>query len=103
MPGFFVEALGATALVMVVLAGLGSLEYRLLRIQRKRECTMRTKPGVALEWLSSALFSDGLRVTKVEVFDHDNDRVFELVLEGTGAAVRDRTGRPAGRDPKCSM
>lgn len=80
--GFFVEALGATALVMLVLAGLGSLEYRLLRIQRKRECTIRTKPGIALEWLSSALFSDGLRVTKVEVFDHDNDRVFELVLKG---------------------
>ena len=80
--GFFVEALGATALVMLVLAGLGSLEYKLLRMQRKRDCTIRTKPGVELDWLKTALFSDGLRVTKVEVFDHDNDRVFELVLKG---------------------
>lgn len=80
--GFFVEALGATVLVMLVLAGLGNLEYRLLRIQRKRDCTIRTKPGVELDWLKTALFSDGLRVTKVEVFDHDNDRVFELVLKG---------------------
>jgi putative Mg2+ transporter-C (MgtC) family protein len=80
--GFIVEALGATMLVMLVLAGLGNLEYRLLRIQRKRECTIRTKPGIDLDWLKTALFSDGLRVTKVEVFDHDNDRVFELVLKG---------------------
>lgn len=80
--GFFVEAIGATVLVMLVLAGLGNLEYRLLRIQRKRDCTIRTKPGIELDWLKTALFSDGLRVTKVEVFDHDNDRVFELVLKG---------------------
>jgi putative Mg2+ transporter-C (MgtC) family protein len=80
--GFFVEALGATALVMLVLAGLGTVEYRLLRIKRTHECTIRTKPGVELEWLRSALFSDGLRVTKAELFDHDNDRVFELVLKG---------------------
>jgi len=80
--GFFVEALGATVLVMLVLAGLGNLEYRLLRIQRKRDCTIRTKPGIELDWLKTALFSDGLRVTKVEVFDHDKDRVFELVLKG---------------------
>ena len=80
--GFIVEALGATMLVMLVLAGLGNLEYRLLRIQRKRDCTIRTKPGIELDWLKTALFSDGLRVTKVEVFDHDKDRVFELVLKG---------------------
>jgi putative Mg2+ transporter-C (MgtC) family protein len=80
--GFFVEALGATALVMIVLAGLGRVEYRLLRVQRTHECTIRTKPGTELDWLKTALFSDGLRITKVEVFDHDDDRVFELVLRG---------------------
>jgi putative Mg2+ transporter-C (MgtC) family protein len=80
--GFFVEALGATALAMTVLAGLGRVEYRLLRMQRTHECTIRTKPGTSLDWLKTALFSDGLRVIKVEMFDHDDDRVFELMLKG---------------------
>lgn len=80
--GFFVEALGATALVMLVLAGLGRVEYRLLRMQRTHPCTVRTKPGVQLEWLKTALFSDGLSIVKAQVFDHHGDRVFELELRG---------------------
>jgi putative Mg2+ transporter-C (MgtC) family protein len=80
--GFYVEALGATALVMLVLAGLGRLEYKLLRVRRTHNCTIRTKPGTSLDWLKTALFSDGLRVVKAETFDHDDDRVFELVLTG---------------------
>ena len=80
--GFYVEALGATALVMVVLAGLGRIEYRLLRMQRTHPATVRAKPGVTLEWLKTALFSDGLSVVKAHIFDHDTDRVFELELKG---------------------
>jgi putative Mg2+ transporter-C (MgtC) family protein len=80
--GFFVEALGATAVVVIVLSGLGRVEYRLLRMQRTHPVTVRTKPGVKLDWLQTALFSDGLRIEKSEMFDHDNDRVFELVLRG---------------------
>jgi putative Mg2+ transporter-C (MgtC) family protein len=80
--GFYVEALGATALVMVVLAGLGRVEYRLLRMHRTHPATVRTKPGTTLEWLKTALFSDGLSVVKAQIFDHDSDRVFELELKG---------------------
>jgi putative Mg2+ transporter-C (MgtC) family protein len=80
--GFYVEALGATVLTMLVLAGLGRVEYRMLRMQRTYECTVRTAPGTKFEWLQNALFADGLRVVKSEVFDHENDRVFELVLRG---------------------
>jgi putative Mg2+ transporter-C (MgtC) family protein len=80
--GLEIEALGATALAMVVLAGLGRVEYKLLRLARSRDCTIRTKPGVKLEWVESALFADGLRVVKSETFDHANDRVFELVVRG---------------------
>ena len=80
--GFYVEALGATAMVMIVLAGLGRVEYRLLRMQRTHPVTVRAKPGTTLEWLKTALFSDGLSVVKAQIFDHDDDRVFELVLKG---------------------
>ena len=80
--GFFVEALGATAMVMLVLAGLGTLEHKLLRASRSLAATIRTKPGVTLEWLKTALYSDGLSIVTVRTFDHDDDRVFELRLRG---------------------
>ena len=88
--GFFVEALGATAMVMIVLAGLGRVEYRLLRVQRTHPVTVRTKPGVTLEWLKTALFSDGLSIVKAEIFDHDDDRVFELELKGPARHLKSR-------------
>lgn len=80
--GFYVEALGATAAVMLVLAGLGTVEHRLLRVRRTHSATIRARPGTTLEWLKGALFADGIVITKVEMFDHDNDRVFELRLSG---------------------
>jgi putative Mg2+ transporter-C (MgtC) family protein len=80
--GFFVEALGATALAVLVLAGLGRVEYRLLRMTRTHHVTIRTKPGITLDWVQTVLFADGLRIEKSEVFDHDHDRVFELLLKG---------------------
>lgn len=80
--GFFIEALGATAMVMVVLAGMGTLEHRLLRASRTLSATVRTKPGVPLEWLKTALYSDGLSIVTVKSFDHDDDRVFEMKLRG---------------------
>jgi putative Mg2+ transporter-C (MgtC) family protein len=80
--GFYREALGATAAVMLVLAGLGTLEHRLLRLRRSHAATIRTKRGTTLEWVRTALFAEGLEITKVDVFDHDNDRVFEMQLRG---------------------
>jgi putative Mg2+ transporter-C (MgtC) family protein len=80
--GFFVEAMGATAIVMLVLAGLGTLEHRLLRAKRSMSATIRTKPGVTLDWLKTVLFTDGLSVTKADIFDHNDDRIFELRVAG---------------------
>ncbi len=80
--GFYVEALGATAAVMIVLAGLGEVEHRLLRVRRTHSATIRARPGTSLEWLKNALFSDGIVILSVATYDHDNDRVFELKLRG---------------------
>jgi putative Mg2+ transporter-C (MgtC) family protein len=80
--GFVVEALGATLTVMVVLAGLGRLEHGLLRVSRAMNVTVRTKPGVPLDWMSALLKEEGLKVVKSAVFDHSSDRVFELRVKG---------------------
>jgi putative Mg2+ transporter-C (MgtC) family protein len=80
--GFTVEALGATLTVMFVLAGLGRLEHGLLRVSRAMNVTIRTKPGVTLEWVADRLKAEGLRVSKSAQFDHPSDRVFELRVKG---------------------
>jgi putative Mg2+ transporter-C (MgtC) family protein len=80
--GFFIEALGATATVMLVLAGLGRLEHSMLRVHRAVSMTVRTKPGVDASLIHSVLAGEGLRVTKLQVFDHTTDRVFELRIKG---------------------
>lgn len=80
--GFFLEAMGATFAVMLVLAGLGALEHRLLRARRSLSATVRTRPGTPLDWLKTALFAEGITILKVDVFDHDDDRVFEMRVSG---------------------
>jgi putative Mg2+ transporter-C (MgtC) family protein len=80
--GFFVEALGATLTVMAVLAGLGRLEHGLLRVRRSMNVTVRTKPGVTVEWLREQMAVDGLEIVQVLQFDHPSDRVFELRVKG---------------------
>jgi putative Mg2+ transporter-C (MgtC) family protein len=80
--GFFIEALGATATVMLVLAGLGRLEHSMLRVHRTVSMTVRTKPGIDASTIHAVLAGEGLRVTKSETFDHSTDRVFELRIKG---------------------
>ncbi|MDA1081539.1 MAG: MgtC/SapB family protein [Gemmatimonadetes bacterium] len=80
--GFYVEALGATLTVMLVLAGLGRLEHRLLRVRRTMSVTVRTKPGVTEEWVRERLGADGLRIISLRMFDHSTDRIFEMRLSG---------------------
>ena len=80
--GFYVEALTATLIVMIVLAGLGRLEHGLLRVSRSMNVTIRTKPGVAEASIRQLLASEGLGVITSTVFDHPTDRVFEMRLKG---------------------
>jgi putative Mg2+ transporter-C (MgtC) family protein len=80
--GFYLEAMGATAMVMLVLAGLGNVEHRLLRARRTMNATIRTRPGVTLEWVRKALAMDGVQIVKSEIYDHEEDRAFELRISG---------------------
>jgi putative Mg2+ transporter-C (MgtC) family protein len=80
--GFYVEAAGAGALVTLVLAGLGTLEHKLRRARRVLSCTIRTKPGFAHAELQSILGTSGIMIIGERVFDHAEDRVFELKLSG---------------------
>jgi putative Mg2+ transporter-C (MgtC) family protein len=80
--GFYVEALGAGMLVTIVLAGLGRVEHRVRRINRVVRYTLRTKPGTNLADLRDALAAQGISIQSSEMFDHPDDRTFELRLAG---------------------
>ena len=80
--GHYVEAGGAAALVAVVLSGLGSVEHKLLRARRVVSGTIRARRDTAFEELETVFASSGIRVTAKEVYDHPDDRTFELKLVG---------------------
>ena len=80
--GLFLEAAGAGLLVTLVLAGLGTVEHRLRRARRVLSCTVRAKPGLSPEELESMLAATGIKVVAQRIFDHVEDRVFELKLSG---------------------
>lgn len=80
--GQYVEAAGAGLLVAIVLAGLGTLEHKLRRARRVLGCTIRTRPGWPPEELEAALRASGIKMLERRIFDHSDDRVFELRLAG---------------------
>ena len=80
--GKYIEAAGAGVLVTIVLAGLGTLEHRLRRARRVLSCTIRARPGFPQDELEQHLAASGIRIIGQRMFDHAEDRVFELKLAG---------------------
>ena len=80
--GFYIEGIGAGLLVTFVLAGLGGLERWVQRARRVVSATIRTRVDTPEEWISSALRAHGIRVEQQQLFDHEQDRTFELKLSG---------------------
>lgn len=80
--GFFVEGLGATAMVLIVLLVLGKLEHKLVRTERVVPVTVRAAVECDFSPLQQLLKDTGLQVVDRETFDHPRDRVFEMRLKG---------------------
>lgn len=80
--GLYIEAAGAGILVTLVLAGLGTLEHKLRRARRVLSATIRARPGYTQAELEAILHPSGIRIIGQRVYDHVEDRVFELKLSG---------------------
>jgi putative Mg2+ transporter-C (MgtC) family protein len=80
--GAYLEAAGAGLLVMLVLYGLGTVEHRVRRARRVLSATVRTRPGYPVEDLEEQLGASGISILERRVYDHGEDRVFELKLAG---------------------
>lgn len=81
--GAYLEAVGATALILIVLAGLRPVELRILAKRKRLSSTIRVQPSVSFEAIEAILNSAGLHVLARNTFEHTTDRAFELGLVGT--------------------
>jgi putative Mg2+ transporter-C (MgtC) family protein len=81
--GEYVEALGTTALMVVVLVGLRPLEGYILRKRRHVHASLRTVPGAQFDDYAAVIRAVGAHVADRSTFEHDTDRTFELELVGT--------------------
>jgi putative Mg2+ transporter-C (MgtC) family protein len=80
--GSYVDALGATALIMIVLVGLRPVEAALLRKRRRLHATIRVNAGVPYETVETVIRELGIHVFEHRTYEHDTDRTFELNLVG---------------------
>ena len=80
--GYYVEGLGAGLLVTFVLAGIGRLEHLLRRARRTVTATIRARVGTPSEDVATALRAHGIKIESQRVFDHVEDRTFEVKLSG---------------------
>jgi putative Mg2+ transporter-C (MgtC) family protein len=80
--GYYVEGVGAGLLVTFVLAGLGSLEHYVRRARRVVSATIRVRLGTPETEVASTLRAHGITIEDRRVFDHEEDRTFEVKLAG---------------------
>lgn len=80
--GSYLEACGAALIVTAVLYGLGRVEKRLLQSRRLVSGTVRVLRGTPFEEIEPVFSSAGIQVQSKAIFDHADDRTFELKLVG---------------------
>ena len=80
--GAYVDAIGATALIMVVLVGLRPVDQALLAKRRRVHVTLRVKLGVSFDGIETIIRETGVHVFSRRTYEHDTDRSFELDLIG---------------------
>lgn len=80
--GYYLEACGTAVLVSLVNTGLGRLERHFLHRRRELAATLRTVPGTSFQPLAEVLSANGVDIKEKAVFDHPEDRTFELKLIG---------------------
>ena len=80
--GFYFEGLASTLTVAAVLTGLGRFEKRLLSARRAVTATIRLRPGTQFEPIAQMLTARRIHIQSKEIFEHPDDRTYELQLVG---------------------
>jgi putative Mg2+ transporter-C (MgtC) family protein len=96
--GYYIEGVGAGLIVTFVLAGLGGVEHWVRRARRVASATIRTRLGTAENDVVTTLRAHGIRVDDKRIFDHEQDRTFELKLSGPSRQFEIATAALLGKD-----
>jgi putative Mg2+ transporter-C (MgtC) family protein len=85
--GAYVEGVGTSVLIILVLVGLRPVERRLLNRRRKVNATIRVQREVRFDVIEDIIRICGLHLVSRRTYEHDSDRAFELELIGTAKQI----------------
>ena len=85
--GAYVEGVGTSVLIILVLVGLRPVERRLLNRRRKVNATIRVQREVRFDVIEDIIRICGLHIVSRRTYEHDSDRAFELELIGTSKQI----------------
>ena len=85
--GAYVEGVGTSVLIILVLVGLRPVERKLLNRRRKVNATIRVQREVRFDVIEDIIRVCGLHLVSRRTYEHDSDRAFELELIGTAKQI----------------
>jgi putative Mg2+ transporter-C (MgtC) family protein len=85
--GAYVEGIGTSVLIILVLVGLRPVERRLLNRRRKVNATIRVQRDVRFDVIEDIIRICGLHIVSRRTYEHDSDRAFEIELIGTSKQI----------------
>lgn len=85
--GAYVEGVGTSVLIILVLVGLRPVERRLLTRRRRVKATIRVRREARFDNIEDIIRGCGLHIFARRTYEHDSDRAFELELIGTSNQV----------------
>ena len=85
--GAYVEGIGTSVLIILVLVGLRPVERNLLNRRRKVNATIRVQRDVRFDVIEDIIRVCGLHIVSRRTYEHDSDRAFEIELIGTSKQI----------------
>jgi len=85
--GAYVEGIGTSVLIVLVLVGLRPVERRLLLRRRKVNATVRVQRDLRFDTIEDVFRGNGLHIVSRRTYEHESDRAFELELIGTSKQI----------------
>ena len=85
--GAYVEGVGTSVLIILVLVGLRPVERKFLNRRRKVNATIRVQREVRFDVIDDIIRVCGLHIVSRRTYEHDSDRAFEIEMIGTSRQI----------------
>jgi uncharacterized membrane protein YhiD involved in acid resistance len=85
--GAYVEGIGTSVLIVLVLVGLRPVERSLLLRRRKVSATVRVQRDLRFDTIEDVFRGNGLHIVSRRTYEHESDRAFDLELIGTSKQI----------------